>query len=247
MLNLIFSSFFFFSLWGKFGQRSELPQTEYITSRYRLLDLIKSSDVEVRDARLVNDVMMMVTYVTKEGHQKPSGFASVPIAAFTTALARLKLYGILDIVKTDAIYMDTDSLIYRCKRGLDPLKHMLGSGLGEMTNEVEDGHHIIEFVSGGPKNYAYATSNGKKVWKIKGITQNFKTDAQINYAVIKSMVTDKNAARKIILHDTAIKRDKKTTQLQTLPSTKSYGILYDKGVVDDNLKTWPYGHVSVKM
>ena len=201
----------------------------------------------MRDAILVNDEMMMVTYVTKEGHQKPSGFTSVPIAAFTTALARLKLYGILDIVKNDAIYMDTDSLIYVCRRGNDPLKHMIGSGLGEMTNEIEDGHHITEFVSGGPKNYAYEVSSGRRVWKIKGITQNFKTDAKINYAVIKSMVTDKNAVGKVILHDTMIKRNKKLTQLQTVPSTKSYGILYDKGIVDENLKTHPYGHVSVML
>ena len=45
--------------------------------------------------------------------------------------------------------MDTDSLIYVCKRGNDPLLHMVGTGLGNMTNEIEDGHHITEFVSGG--------------------------------------------------------------------------------------------------
>ena len=26
---------------------------------------------------------------------------------------------------------------------------------GELTNELKKGEHIVEFVSGGPKNYAY--------------------------------------------------------------------------------------------
>ena len=41
--------------------------------------------------------------------------------------------------------------------------------LGDMTNELEGGDHIVEFVSGGAKNYGYTTKKGKKECKNKGL------------------------------------------------------------------------------
>ena len=213
-----------------------------MTSRHRLLELITSKDTEVKDARLVNEEMMMVTYSIKEEHSKASGFVSVPIAAFTTALARLKLYDVLDTLKETALYMDTDSVIYIHKKGDDPLQHMVGEFLGNMTDEIGRGHYITEFVSGGPKNYAYTTSTGKQVWKIKGITQNYSTSKVINYDVIKAMITTNEEKRPIILHDTAIVRNKYNMELRTVKTKKTYSYMYDKGHVDANLKAWPYGY-----
>ena len=227
------------SLWGKFGQREELPKTEYVNSRHRLLELITSKNTEVQDARLVNNEMMMVTYTIKEEHAKSSGFVSVPIAAFTTALARLKLYDVLDILKESVLYMDTDSVIYVHKKGCNPIHHILGEYLGNMTDEIGNGNHIAEFVSGGPKNYAYSTSTGKQVWKIKGITQNYKTSKAINYDIIKSMITTQEK-HPVILHDTAITRNKYSMELHTVKTTKTYSFMYDKGYVDCKLKAWPY-------
>ena len=48
----------------------------------------------------------------------------------------------------------------------------LGDYLGELTNELDDDDHITTFVSGGPKNYAYQTKNGKSVCKVRGFTLN---------------------------------------------------------------------------
>ena len=84
------------------------------------------------------------------------------IAAFTTALACLKLYEVLDTLKESALHMDMDSVIYIHKKGSDPLQHMVGEFLGNMTDEIGGGHYITEFVSGGPK-IAYTTSTGKQV------------------------------------------------------------------------------------
>jgi hypothetical protein len=46
--------------------------------------------------------------------------------------------------------------------------------LGEFTNELKpkDGNYIREFVSAGPKNYAYQLESGKTFCKIKGFTVN---------------------------------------------------------------------------
>ena len=38
----------------------------------------------------------------------------------------------------------------------------LGDFLGEMTNELDEEDHIIDFTSAGPKNYGYKTKLGKK-------------------------------------------------------------------------------------
>ena len=73
------------------------------------------------------------------------------IVAFTTSQACLKLYGALDTLKERVLYYNTDSVIYRWKPGQVDLP--LGEFLGEFTDEVS-GDPIVEFVSGGAKNYS---------------------------------------------------------------------------------------------
>ena len=52
--------------------------------------------------------------------------------------------------------------------------------MGGMTNELGPDEYNSEFVSGGPKNYAYKIVNGrtteeKRVIKVRGITPNYAT------------------------------------------------------------------------
>jgi hypothetical protein len=58
-----------------------------------------------------------------------------------------------------AIYTDTDSVIY-IKDDAEPPLIDCGDKLGSMTNELQSGEFIEEFVSGGPKNYAYRVVGG---------------------------------------------------------------------------------------
>lgn len=46
------------------------------------------------------------------------------------------------------------------------------NSLGGWTDEL-DGGHIVKFMSGGPKNYAFETNTGQTVQKAKGITLNY--------------------------------------------------------------------------
>ena len=55
------------------------------------------------------------------------------------------------------LYYDTDSVIYKWRPG--QVEIPLGVFLGESTDEVE-GDLIIEFASGGAKNYGYETRGG---------------------------------------------------------------------------------------
>ena len=74
----------------------------------------------------------------------------------------------LERLNRNALYYDTDSIISVSRPGqYDP---PLGDYLGDLTNELKAGEHIVEFVSGGPKNYAYRTNNGKEVCKVRGFS-----------------------------------------------------------------------------
>ena len=86
------------------------------------------------------------------------------IAAFTTCYARLKLYEALHTVQDQVLYYDTDSVIYRWSPGLPSIP--IGGYLGEVTDELE-GDVIVEFVSGGAKNYGYRTRNEKVECKVR--------------------------------------------------------------------------------
>ena len=62
-----------------------------------------------------------------------------------------------------------------------------------MTSEVKPRFHIEEFVSGGPKNYAYrivnpVTGNRETACKVRGITTNYSAIQTDNFDIIKAMV-----------------------------------------------------------
>ncbi|KAG5875837.1 hypothetical protein JTB14_016429 [Gonioctena quinquepunctata] len=103
------------------------------------------------------------------------------LAAYTTAQARLKLYSYLGKLDNRVLYHDTDSVIYISRLGANEVP--LGSFLGEMTDELVEygeGSFITDFVSGGPKLYAYHGHPMLKnktvgIIKMEGITLNYNT------------------------------------------------------------------------
>jgi hypothetical protein len=81
-----------------------------------------------------------------EKHFGILGRTNVVIAAYTTAQARLKLYGYLERLNTRTLYCDTDSVIYSCRRG--EWEPECGDYLGDMTDELSDkiGLNTIIFI-----------------------------------------------------------------------------------------------------
>ena len=73
--------------------------------------------------------------------------------------------------------------------------HRTGDFFGDLTDELAEygkGFHITEFVSGGPKNYAYKFGNSieKKydtVCKVKGLTLHYANSQKVNFDVLKTM------------------------------------------------------------
>ena len=78
-------------------------------------------------------------------NQLDNGKRNIFVAAFTTCHARLKLYQYLDLLQEQVLYFDTDLVVYRCKPAQPTVP--LGDYLGDMTDELEGGDHIVKFVS----------------------------------------------------------------------------------------------------
>ena len=212
-----------------------------VTEPNEFFDIL--SKFEVSDARLVNDETVEVHYKSNEEFAEQDDKVNIVIAAFTTAYARLKLYDLLDLLQKRVLYYDTDSVIYVHEPGKpDP---PLGNYLGDLTDEL-NGDYITTFISGGPKNYAYVTNQGKSETKIRGITLNYATSKKINPSVMRSLVhlhSNCHTEAKVVVDiPFKITRDKKEKNIVTKRSKKDYRIVYNKRVIKENYETLPYGY-----
>ena len=229
---------------GKFAQRSNLTKTELVTEPKKLFHYLESDEYEVSDARLVNDETVEVHYKSKDEFAEQNDKVNIVIAAFTTAYARLKLYDLLDQLQERVIYYDTDSVIYVHEPGKP--EPPLGDYLGDLTDELDPGDYITTFVSGGPKNYAYVTNNGKSETKIRGITLDYATTKKLNLSVMRGLVhlyVNCHTQGKVPV-DTPFKitRDKKEKNIVTKRMKKDYRVVYNKRVITENYGTLPYGY-----
>lgn len=99
------------SFWGKFGQRSNLPQIEYVSDPSVYFDLL-TSDQQVFGVNFVTDEVVEMRWKNINEFVEASGRTNVVLAAYTTAQARLKLYSYLEKLDKRTLYADTDSIIF---------------------------------------------------------------------------------------------------------------------------------------
>ncbi|XP_052817114.1 uncharacterized protein LOC128243395 [Mya arenaria] len=232
------------SFWGKFGQRSNLTRTTYTDDPSVFMDMMTSDQQEVKNVRFVNEEAVQLDWVHGNDFVDDSSRTNVVIAAYTTAQARLKLYSYLQRLGQRCLYCDTDSIIFISRPG--QWRPSLGDHLGDMTDEVS-GNKITNFVTGGPKNYAYKTESCDKngyfsICKVKGITLNFKNTLKINYDMVVDMVRGSSASSSVQVQDMKICRDITQTNIITRQETKDYRIVFDKRVIHENYLTYPYGY-----
>ena len=228
------------SLWGKFGQR--------LGEDFTTVDLIHDTadgalrlnkaraDKTIKNIVIVDEKCIVITTQGKtvEKHVT-SQTTNVALAIFTTAHARVKLYlDLLEPLQRKVMYYDTDSVIFKHK--LSETKHLetivpLGRYLGDLTSEIGDKYkyindeYIIEFISGGPKNYGYRTNKLHEVAKIKGHRlQRRSVQDLLNYRTIKKTVFEKTT---IVVDDSKIVR-KPGFRIENLKSTKKYRYNFTK-------------------
>ena len=130
----------------------------------------------------------------------------------------------------------------------------LGSYLGDLTDEINDGDvcnlpeedYITEFVSGGPKCYAYRTRDGKTQVKCKGVTLNAENSAVVTpeslVGLVHSFVANQNTDAHVMTVSDSIKRDKKKFHLKNQTVFKKVQVVYNKRRVLPDYTTLPYGY-----
>lgn len=224
-------------IWGKFGQRDRMPQTTYVSDPAEYISFMTDSEKTVNDVQMVNEEHVAIRWTCNKGFEDPLPNTNVVLAATTTALARLRLHKIMHRLGRRVLYVDTDSVIWIDREHQwHPESNVY---LGGLKDEL-DGDYIKEFVSAGPKNYAYVTESGENVCKVKGFTLDVGTSKLLNIDSMKLVVTDKNA-EETITTSIPFKIVRKKCGIYSVSAVKKYRLVYDKRWIGQKYITYPYG------
>ena len=260
------------SLWGKFGQRTNLGKTEIIDKKSQFYEIILNEQYENINWIELGNNKMEISYQIKDKYVENDFNTNIAVACFTTSSARMRLYKALEYLDRQILYFDTDSCVYKYNKNDPECNRKLENGdlLGEWTDELEGKVMCGTFVSGGPKNYSYMCKNGDKTTyhtKVKGFNLNYEVGQKINHHSIIDLVkqtltdttdydaiTDKEERQdalnknKIQVSYDMIKRTKEHT-LENFVQDKRYSLVYTKRDIlkpdrYGNYDTIPFGFIS---
>lgn len=191
------------SLWGRLGMKTNKSKKIFINNSNQLLNMLVNPSYEANSFYELSDESLLLSYTLKQECEDNQSYVNVILAAYTSALARVHLYGYLDMLKERCLYHDTDSIIFSCKDGEE--KPMLGDYLGELTDElIEFGEnsYIDEAVFTSEKSYAFIVKTPGKddsvVCKVKGLNLSYKNSKSVNFDSMKNLVLqDQNEILKL--------------------------------------------------
>jgi hypothetical protein len=246
------------SFWGKFGENpATKSKIEIVTESQKFFEMVMSATIRITKVIVLNDVSLLVSYENIDDARENLNTISVAVAAYTTCGARLKLYSYLDLLAQRVLYYDTDSVIFTQKEDEPDVE--TGDYLGDLTDEVREygtGAYISEFVSGGPKNYAFevttpTTHSKSYVVKAKGFTLNQRNLEIINFNSMKQMVLESenqnrlddfcDTAQTLITRNNKIVR-KGMANLYSREEVKLYKLHYKKRKESGNFTSVPWGY-----
>ena len=236
------------SLWGRFSMRENQPTCELVTDPEQFARYMFSDQYDVRQFSFVSDDVALVQWRHAVAQSAKTKNINIFIGAMTTAYARLMLYDLMDKLGERCIYSDTDSVIFVSKEG-DWVPET-GPFLGELTDEINGDSggddYIVEFVSGGPKCYAYKTLHNKSQLKCKGITLSSHNTDIITHdtllELVHEFVSPDNIKQNLMTKSDTIVRNKKAFELKNKTIHKKFQVVYNKRRVFSNLTTLPYGY-----
>jgi hypothetical protein len=236
------SKLFLNSCWGKFCEQNNKTKSVYIKSEQKWSELKNDITKEIVNVHhLTHDVIAIDMKCAETFEDEPT-FTCDIIGIFTTSLARLHLYEVLEKTNFRTLYFDTDSVLFIEKEGENILS--TGDLLGELTDELPRATHITNFASSGPKSYTYKRSDGALTVKLKGITLNHKNSQVVNYNSVRDVVIDKIKKIRLPLAKEFV-RVKHEGIIYNRPLTKTYKKTFTKRVIINNsLDSVPYGYSS---
>jgi hypothetical protein len=80
------------SFWGKFGQRSNMPQIKYISEPAEYFDMLTSDQILVMGIHFVSDEMVEMRYHHHHPSRAVAPTAAAAAAASTTTVIALKFH-----------------------------------------------------------------------------------------------------------------------------------------------------------
>jgi hypothetical protein len=240
------------SFYGKFGQRMNLKQSTFINDIADLYQLLTDPSKVVTNWHIMSEDVLLMDFQRKDNFDLDTFVGNVVIAAFCTCWARLKLWGTMNKLGSRVLYHDTDSIIFSAKPGeyFPPTGSYLGDFTSELTckelscdGSCSEGHWISEFVSCGPKNYAYQLNTGETFCKVRGFSLNHQNSQVLNFQSMKRALFawHKNEPEEFVTVSTMILRDKQKPKIFNKQISKKYGVVYDKRQVMPDMTTLPYG------
>ncbi|XP_059487267.1 uncharacterized protein LOC132203479 [Neocloeon triangulifer] len=243
------------SLWGKFAQADNHPETIICKDYNSLMNILLDDSVTVKAFRDLKGHAVLVNFVRHADYKKHNKNTNYVIAAFVLANARIMLYRLLNILGEDCVYCDTDSVIYRIRNGVDPLKS--GELLGELTDELAGYRprgsphmpYISEFGSSGPKSYAFRVVDGGTheeiviVRKLKGLTLNYSNREVTGMDHLKKLIDGEVGDTYVTLPGQII-RTKLFGLFTKTGMKKKVGLVFNKRRRVGKYQTLPFGTVD---
>lgn len=241
------------SLWGKFGQNPKQIHKEYVDNIAGMNKIAINEKIDNIQICILTDAMVYVTYEEKNEFIRTSYSTNIYIACFTTALARIRLYSMLEKLEKDALYCDTDSVVYNETKEVHCLiKEFLGDGLGQWTDELA-GKHIKYWCCAQAKDYGYIDNTNKYSGKVKGFRKNAETEEKMTndqrIKLIKDTIGYQNNQNQLINDKVDIHYNQFVLKNNTVTTThliKQWAFKFDKRMIkhisDDYIDTLPYGY-----
>ena len=162
------------------------------------------------------------------------------MAAYITTQAQLRLYKYLNELGESVLYCNMDYVIF-IHNVDEPPKVRAGDYLGHLTDELEEFgfvSYIEEFVSGGPKNYAFSVfcpSTENTYNQVQSEGYNFELrklkGCELHYL-------EGYDATPVRVHNPK-KIRRKQGGVVSEPQTKEYKVVFKKRRIMDNFDSFP--------
>ncbi|EGT35888.1 hypothetical protein CAEBREN_04170 [Caenorhabditis brenneri] len=234
------------SLWGKFAQRVDVPNTSVIIGPSQFWKLFHDTAVVIEDVWTLNDTVM-VQHRSRSEALKSLSTGAMHIAAHVPSYGRLHLYRLMEKVGPENIcYTDTDSVIYIVPHGeTDPLADEMGPFLGQCTSELSG--KVTKFVTTGAKSYCYkevlANDEEKIKIKSKGISLNSEAAKRVTMEKMETLVDEviNGSLRSVVEVPQQQVRRNRDHSVFFKEVQKRFRYTFDKRRVLPDGSTLPYG------
>jgi hypothetical protein len=248
------------NLWGRFSLNNfGLTQCHITDNPEELGEYLDDKTIEVVSLDELSTEVVLISYIKKKDWVEEHACSNVIISLWTTGAARLHLLKAMqNVVRTPGctlLYTDTDSLIYAHPEHTNPLK--TGPHLGQLSDEYPH-HHILEFCSGGAKQYGLKLRNKDMpnddfnyVLKVRGMTLNYDVINKqgLRYETFKQKVLKYAKTGKVdpiqIIYPHFLRPSITKTRIVTESLSKMYKPFVGKGIVNPNdFRVLDFGYVA---